>query len=281
MPPRKGKSVRNIVVVSDLHCGCRLGLMPLAGVPLDDGGTVHPSNLQRKTWAMWREFWDVWVPSVTHGEPFALVVNGDALEGNHHGSTTQVSHNLGDQRKIAYEVLAPEVRKACAYYHVRGTEAHVGQSAVDEEGLAKDLGAIPNEEGQHARWELWSRVGNSLVHFLHHIGTTGSSAYESTAVHKELVESFVEAGRWGLEPPRIIVRSHRHRYFESRISGAGGYFIGTVTPAWQLKTPHTYKIPGARLSQPQIGGIVIRQGDEELHVRAKTWQIERPKAVVL
>ena len=141
--------------------------------------------------------------------------------------------------------------------------------------MARALHAIPNEDGQHNRWELWLRVGGHLVHFLHHIGTTGSAAYEATAVHKELTESFVEAGRFGKEPPQVVVRSHRHRYLKDEIYGDKGYYISVVTPAWQAKTPFTWKIPGARLSQPQFGGLLIRKGEDELYPRSKVWCLER------
>lgn len=289
MTRARAKNPTNIIVVSDTHCGCGLGLCPPEGVQRDEGQPLTPSPLQIKMWSIWEEFWGEWVPRVTRGEPWDLVMNGDAIDGVHHNSTTQMSHNLGDQQKIAIACLKPRIA-ACLksggrYYHVRGTEAHVGQSGESEERLAKSLGAVPNEVGQHARWELWKRIGNfpsrhstgHLCHFLHHIGTTGSSAYESTAVYKEMIESFVEAGRWEDDPPQVIVRSHRHRHFETRIATRRGYGIATVTPAWQLKTPFTWKIPGARLSQPQFGGILIRAGDEELHTRFFVHRLERPK----
>jgi hypothetical protein len=270
--------VRNIVVVSDTHCGCQLGLCPTEGMALDEGGRVMPSPLQRKVWAMWETFWGEWVPQATRNEPFTVVFNGDAIDGRHHGATTQMSHNLKDQVALAYGILKPIVA-ACEgrYYHIRGTEAHVGPSAAEEEALARLLGAIPNADGQHARWELWKKLGPHLVHFLHHIGATGSQAYESTALMKEMTESFVEAGRWGDQPPQIIVRSHRHRCLELRMPTVGGYGMAVVTPAWQLKTPFVYRIPGARLSQPQIGGVLLRLGDEEVYSRSKVWRIERPE----
>ena len=273
----------NIVVFSDTHCGCRLGLCPPDGVPLDDGGNYSPSALQLKVWGIYEEF-RIWTKKVTKGEPWDLVMNGDALDGVHHRAVTQISHNLKDQLACAVYALGPFVkeckRSGGRYYHIRGTEAHVGPSAQEEERLAEHLGAEPNETGQFARWELWKRVGSGkghLCHFLHHIGTTGSQAYESTAVHKELVESFVEAGRWGDEAPQVIVRSHRHRHFETRIAHKDGYAIATVTPAWQLKTPFTYRIPGSRLAQPQFGGVLIRAGDEELHTRFFVRRVERAK----
>ncbi len=269
----------NLVVVSDTHVGCRMGLCPPEGFSLDDGGTYLPSEFQLKLWTMWTEFWTEFVPEATRKEPFGLVINGDAVDGTHHRSVTQLSHNLEDQRRWAEQVFRP-LLPLCEkrLYMVRGTEVHVGQSGQDEEALARKLGAIPNDEGQHARWELWFRMaGDRLIHFLHHIGTTGSVAYEATAVHKELSESYVEAARWGEEPPDMIVRSHRHRYLRTEIPTYKRQGIAVVTPGWQGKTPFVYRIPGGRLQTPQFGGIVIRVADDELFVRPRVWTVSRPR----
>jgi hypothetical protein len=266
---------RNIIVISDTHCGCRLGLCTKT-VKLDGGGTYTPSTLQKKVASFWKEFWGDWVPKVTRGEPYIVVHNGDAIDGVHHRSTTQISHNLYDQTNIAYDALMPVVEGAAAYYHVRGTEAHVGQSGEDEEKLAKLLGAIPNKEGDHARWELWINLHGHLIHFTHHIGVTGSSAYEATAVGKEMVENYVESGRWGRGAAQVVVRSHRHRFGHWKQYGEKGMHISTTTPGWQLKTPHVFK-GGGRLSQPQFGGVMIRVGDEELYTRERVWTVERPQ----
>ena len=271
---------RNQIAFSDTHCGCRVAICPPEGIKLDDGGVYMPSGLQLKIWAIWEEFWNVWVPEATRGEPFICVHNGDAIDGSHHGSTTQISQNIEDQVDLAYNILKPVVEKCEGrYYHIRGTEAHVGQSAVNEERLAKRLDAIPNEHGQYARYELFKKCGDKLVHYMHHVGTTGSSAYESTAVWKEMVEAYVEAGRFGDVPPDVLVRSHRHRNIEIRAGAAKGYCMSLVTAAWQLKTPFTYKIPGGRQSQPQIGGSIIRiSAEDELHARHFVKRMERPRA---
>ena len=276
----KKMRVNNLIVVSDPHGGCRMGLFPPAGVELDPRGPVFPSKLQLKMWALWREFWDVWVPKVTRGEPYAVVINGDSLDGVHHGSTTQISHDLGDQAKIASAIFEPIV-ELCEgrFYMVRGTEAHSGKSGVEEERLAKSLGAVPNEQGQYAAHEHWLEVGHSLVHLLHTIGTTGSAAYESSGPQKELINAYAEAGQWGRRPPNVVVRSHRHRHIETRIPTHLGYGIVFVTPGWQLKTPFAFKIAGARQSQPQLGGSLIRQGDEDWYTRHQVWTMDRPKAV--
>lgn len=272
------RSVRNLVVISDTHAGCRMALMPPHPVALDGGGHYSPSSFQRKLFAWWREFWEEWVPVVTKGEPYDVVHNGDAIDGVHHGSTTQISHNMEDQVRIAELVLAPIVARCQklggAYYHIRGTEAHVGQSGENEERLARNLGAVPNSDGQYARFDLWKRVGTPtkkrhapLVHLLHHIGTTGSAAHEASAVNAELTAAYVEAARWRRDPPDYVIRSHRHRSIAVDLDSACGYAAGIVTPAWQGKTPFVWKVPGARLSEPQVGGVLVRQGDEEHHYR--------------
>lgn len=223
---------------------------------------------------MWLEFWEDFVPTATKGEDFSVVINGDAIDGVHHGSKTQISQNFVDQLNICEKALDGYLDKAKALYWIRGTEAHVGKSAEMEEILAKRLEAVPNEEGQHARYDLWINVGGKLVHILHHIGGTSSQGYESTAVHKELAESYIEAARWGHRPPDVIVRSHRHRHFETKISTANGHAIAVVTPGWQGKTPFAWRLAGARLSTPQFGGIVIRVAHGELFVREKVWTVQ-------
>jgi len=274
--------INNLVVISDIHAGCKLALCPKGGVQLDEGGIYMPSKPQQKLWVMWEYFWDKWVPMVTRGEPYAVVCNGDAVDGVHHNSVTQITHNLTDQGKIAYEILKPVVDKCGGrYYHIRGTEAHVGSSGMQEEALAAKLGAIPDEQGNFARWELWVEVGKGLVHLTHHIGTCGSMAYETSAVQKELEQSFVEAARWGARPPDVIVRSHRHRNVETRIRAKNGFATACVTAGWQLRTPFVYRLAGGRTSQPQIGGTVVRYGDEDMYTRHQVWDIERQKTVVL
>jgi hypothetical protein len=277
MPRKKKQKINNLIVVSDLHCGCQFGLCP-DQVTIDGGGVYRFSPLQEDIYHRWNEFWYEWVPQVTKGEPFAVVCNGDAIDGSHHGSTTQISHNLTDQGKIAYSLLRPVVT-ACEgrYYHIRGTEAHVGQSGQEEERLAMELGAIPDSEGRYARWEMWIEVGNGLVHLSHHIGTAGSLAYETSAVHKELEQAFVEAARWQNRPPDVIVRSHRHRNVETRIQTYHGFATACTTAGWQAKTPFVYKIAGGRQTLPQIGGTLVRCGDEDLFTRHRLWNLARPK----
>lgn len=268
-------AIRQAVVVSDLHCGCQFGLCP-PEVTLDGGGSYRASGLQGKVWRYWDQFWNRYVPRVTRSEPWVLILNGDAIDGVHHGVNTLATSNISDQVGIAEACLRGPVSQAAALYVVRGTEVHVGQSGEDEETLAKRLGAKPDANGRHSRFELRLKLGEALVDVQHHIATVNSNAYETTALTREFVTACEEAGRNGQQRPDCIIRSHRHRYAETRVPVKGGYGIVATCPGWQLKTPLTYRMPGARQALPQFGGLVLRYGDEDgLYVRARVWTIER------
>lgn len=270
------------IVISDTHIGCKLGLCPPGDIALDEGGFYRQSVLQAKVWSWWEnDFWSQWVPTVVRRQPFAVVVNGDLLDGRHHNTTTQISQNLSDQRKIAHIVFGPIVDKCKGrFYIIRGTEAHTGQSGENEETLAQELGAIPNETGNYARWDMWLRIKDRLAHITHHIGITGSMHYETTALMKEYAEACAEAGRWDREAPSWIIRSHRHRHTEIKIPTAKGLGICAVTPGWQLTTPFVWKGAG-RNTTPQFGGTLLRTGDEEHYTRHFIRNIDRTPEVIL
>lgn len=275
-------TVDQCICISDLHFGCRVALCPPSGFPLGDGNLYHPGATQLAIWRAWREFWDEWVPRVTRGEPYAVVINGDLVDGVHHGSVSQFTHDISEQRELAEMVLVPELAGAAAVYVTDGTEAHAGKSSQDDRTIAKAIGAVPNETGRHSRGDLWLALagGRCLVHFAHHIGTTSRLSYETTAVMAEMDAFLSESARWGDQAPDVIVRSHRHRHIRAIIDGHRGDIIGCVTPGWQGKTPFVYRIPGGRVTLPQIGGILIRAGDEENYVRAFTRTLPRSKVEV-
>jgi|2_EtaG_2_1085320.scaffolds.fasta_scaffold04515_11 hypothetical protein len=272
----KTTGLKNLVVVSDTHCGDQLGLCPET-VTLTHGGTYTSSIFQDYVRERWNIFWDEWVPTVTRGEPYSILVNGDAMEGRHHNATHPLTHDLANQQNVAYEMLAPVVAKAKSLYYVSGSPAHSGEAGENEEMLAEMLKAKADERGNRSRYELLIKVGNALVHATHHIGISGSMAYETTALTKEFNEFSSESARWNRPIADILVRSHRHRHSEVSIPTSRGYGIIFVTPSWQLRTPFAFRIPGGRVTTPMIGGSLIRQGNEEFHTRHKTWDTPRTR----
>jgi hypothetical protein len=272
--------MRNLIAIADLHCGDQLAICP-PKITLSNGGTYHASRFQMAIWDAWHEFWNEWVPMVTRGEPYVALLNGDGIDGRHHGSTHQISQNKADQANIAFEVLSPVVERCGGrFYYVSGTPAHAGQDGEDEERLAERLGAVRDKTGNYSRYELYIQVGKALVHASHHIGVTSSMAYEATALGKEYNEFCAESARWHRPIPDIIVRSHRHRHIEVRVPTARGYGIIFITSAWQLKTPFIFRMPGGRVATPMIGGSLIRSGDEEFYTRHFTKETDRTETEI-
>lgn len=273
------KDLRNLVVVSDLHSGCRLALHPRSPSKLDDGGTYKPSRHQLWLADRWDEFWD-WVKVVCKGEPYGVLVNGDAIDGVHHRSTTQISQNIEDQIRICTDLLEPVVERAAGLWMVRGTEAHVGSSGVHEERLAKSLGAIPNAEGQYARWHVKLNLCGRFVYATHHVGATSSHAYLTSAPWRRLTEFLVNSGLTAKEHPGAVIFSHRHTHVRSAKEGRSGPIWVATTPGWQGPTPFSWRIGGM---MPEIGGLVVRvvkasrkvtdTGEEPVKVVARVWQL--------
>jgi len=102
----------NIVTISDLHCGCRLGLLPPEPVQLAHGLETKQNRLQKKLWRIWMEYWE-WVHRNFADEECVLVVNGDAIDGDHHGSKKRIHASVPRQRKAESVVsrLCGETRK--------------------------------------------------------------------------------------------------------------------------------------------------------------------------
>ena len=131
--------------------------------------------------------------------------------------------------------------------------------------------------GNYSRWDLWKKMGPHLFHFAHHIGFTSSAAHETSAVNAELSLMFTASGKSGDRPPTIAVRSHRHMCCEVRFPDEKYYTGAFCTPAWQLRTPFSFRVARGRCYMPQVGGALIRLGDEELHTRFFIRNVKRDK----
>jgi hypothetical protein len=259
------------IVVSDLHIASTAGLCPPWGIRVDGGGTYMPNKYQGATWVCWKNFWEKHVPRACEGlRPKFVVLNGDIFEGLHHNQTGVVTTTWEEMKRAALTILGP-IREICdRLYIVRGTEAHAGRMGEAEEGLGVLLGAEENDIGERSSWQLWGKLDNVLCHFAHHISTTSSAAYETSAPMRELTAALVEAAQWDQPMPHLFVRSHRHRFGLVPIPSATGDRIQiVVTPGWQLKTPHVERIDRMRL--PHIGGVVLLAEAGSCQVRERLY----------
>lgn len=266
-----------IIVVSDLHVGSFTGLCLPEGKQ-DGGGYYIPNKFQKSLWDYWRDFWDVFVPSQTkRARSVTVVVNGDIIDGNHHNTVALWTNDTDTQATNAVEILKPIAKKYKTYV-IRGTEAHSGPGSKADDRVAREIGAVPEETtGDHSVWQLWLDVDGVTFNIAHHIGVTSSAAYETSAPMREMIAGLIESSQWNQKLPRMVVRSHRHRFVPVTIPSIYGRIQCVITPAWQLKTPFTERID--RMRMPHIGGVVFKVEDNQCQVLEKMYPLPQPEAI--
>lgn len=244
---KKSKSVRMVVIVSDLHCGSTVGLLPPDFVTLE-GNEIQQNAVQRWLWECWTDATERWLPSIVGSDPFALVVLGDAVEGDHHRTTQIISKDMIDHRNAAVECLSPMAKRAAATFVVEGTECHVGNV---EHTLAGKLKAVPDPDTGKPAWErLDLTVAGTRSIFQHHITVAIRSYLEASGLGIALGNEQLEAAKNGEQPPKCLFSAHRHRYGEFR--DASGLCV--VSPPWQVKTRHGMKVVPSARTRP---GLVV------------------------
>lgn len=284
-------SQRTVVlgVVSDLHAGSTIGLCPADGVHLDDGGSYMPSKEQLWLWEHWLAGWG-FVQDIVKREDadFGLVVNGDATDGNHHGTVQILSGAEGAHIKCATECLrVPLAGHPKWVWVVRGTEAHVGKSGGLEEGMAVALnreGAPIQRDVNTGAWSSWYvmlDIHGKLIDFAHH-GRMGQRAHTRAGYARHFAHDiWTERMLRGERAPAVAVRSHYHTFEDSGPPHPTRPTTRVIQmPAWQLKTAFVWRVGVESLSDVGMVALVIRpEGPIEVHPyvispsRGATWKL--------
>lgn len=248
-----------IAVISDVHAGSSVALCP-ERIALDDGGEYVASTAQRWLWQNWLAFWRR-VESERRAQQAALyvVVNGDLTEGNHHGTTQIVNGNPTAQAAVVNACMKPVLAlEPDRMFFVRGTEAHVGVSACQEErialGLQKDGRPVEGDPaiGTASWWHLKMLVHGHRLDIAHH-GRMGTRPWtKHTGVGTLAAQIFYEHCARSEPYPALAIRSHYHRYADS---GSLHPVRVVQTPAWQLATAYVHKV--APDSMADVGGVLI------------------------
>jgi len=273
LPPVPGMD-RRVAVVSDIHAGSTVGVCA-APVPLDDGQTVHPSEVQGWLADLWTEYWE-WVGR-QRGDWLAVLVNGDLFDGDHHGTYQLMARHPGVESAVArrlFEVVLD--LKPDALIFVRGTESHVGGSGSKEERFARwcaERGApvvVDPTSGTSSWWHFRGQFGSTLLDATHHGRIGGREWTKHNAVLNQAADIVLSHAETGDPVPDLAIRSHLHTFSDS----GHNYRTRVIqTPAWQLKTSFGHRVVADKVSD--IGGLLVTLPDDApATVEAK---ITRPK----
>jgi len=209
--------MKRVVVISDMHCGHRLGLTPPTA-HRDVNGRIR--KLQDALWDWYSD------QAAGLGKVDLLVVNGDAIDGNakRNGGVELFTTDRHLQADAA--VACVEEFNATRVVVISGTPYHSGDCEEFERHLATRLGAE-----FAGRREV--RVEGVVFNFRHHIGSSALHHGRATAVLRSQLNDILDksVGRGG-QIADVIVRSHAHYYVHVE-NGVGHAF---VTPALQINS---------------------------------------------
>lgn len=268
-------SPRVAVFISDLHCGSPSGLLPPELVNLDDN-PIGQNPFQRWLWKCWEDCWG-WALDEIGRDPWALIVNGDIIEGNHHGTRELISPRDEDHGTAAYHALTPLVKAAAATYMVQGTECHTGEAEHKMATRWKTEGlAVRTPDSRRASWpSLRLEIAGCLNHIAHHINTTSRPYLEGSQPSIHLGVERVEAARTNSGVPRCVWRAHRHVFGSWR--DAHGCL--TVTPPWKGHDRYTRKVvPAASITVGLVMADWRHRDDGDIpDIRPKMHTAQAPK----
>lgn len=260
---------RLLAVFSDLHAGSTVALMPPGFVTIE-GTAMEQTPLQSWLWQCWQDG-QAWLADLVGQDPYALVLNGDLIEGAHHGTKQIISPDILDHVACALEIIRPMHAKAARTFVVRGTECHTGST---EHGIAQAL-KLPDV----ARDRLTIDIAGVRCVFRHHIGTSTRRGLQGTQLSMQLSEEQVEAA-CNREPiPRVLCCAHRHVFGHWK----DNHGLCVVSPPWQGLSRFAHKVVSQARTKPGLFVLDWRGvPDGELpHVHARTYDTPQPEAVTL
>lgn len=268
-------AIKIIVDLSDIHAGSTAGLLP-PGFLNFEKNEISQNPIQRWLWKSWLRC-NGWIDEVVGGDPFALVLNGDMLEGIHHGTKQIISPEMGDHLQAAFQIVAPLAAKAEKVFVVRGTECHVNNH---EQALGDMLAAEKNPDiGKRVFDRLTLDVNGVRCVFRHHITTTMRRNLAGSGLSLALAEEQIEATNNGEPLPRVLCCAHRHKYGEYKDDNG----VCVVTPPWQMLTRFGHKVVSAARTKP--GAVILdwrgKKEKELPEVHGKTYSTPEPKAITL
>ena len=269
-----------LLLASDTHCGSTIGLCPPEGVRLDDGQEVKPSKPQAWLWWCWEQVHKAAAETAKAAKgPLWTVLNGDLVDGDHHGTAQIMSRHPDAQHYIADRTFSlTKDLKPARLFVVRGTEVHTGTSGSAEEGIAKMLGAERDPETHlWSRWHLRIRVHGKLVDVQHHGKGLGRLPHTkqngANALAWRVWQTHAERS---LEPPALVVRSHLHQFADSY--GAHRQTRALFLPSFQLKTAYVHRVAADEIAD--VGAVVVVvEPDGRMDVRPILFQPEMPRVV--
>ena len=224
-----GKKKKRVVVISDLHCGHRVGLTP---PKYGDRSTTKWNKAQRELWTEYNRM------VKEHGPADVLFVLGDVIDGRGEksGSTELITTDRIEQGEMAAECI--NLWKAKKKVMVFGTAYHVGNKEDFETPVAELV------EASKIGGQEWVKVDNVMFDLKHFISNSGIPHGKGTALSKEWLWNIVWALRDEQPLVDVFLRGHIHSF---DYAGNDNYLAISLPALQGLGSKFGSRIPSKRV----------------------------------
>ena len=197
------------------------------------------------------------------GKKIKVVMNGDAIDGNHHGTQQIITGNPKDHSKIHVELME-NFLDACGFsvkngdelYYISGTESHTGW---EEYGIAERMQVW----GARYTDELRLKVNGRNFWFTHQGPKPGKGTNEGNPLRNFAKDVYWDSIKEKKEPPHMISTSHFHKSSYESYNDSYAHTVHIeVLPSWQMKT--RFGIGVSPFQRNDIGmafNVVTAEGD--------------------
>ncbi len=253
--PKQTKDILQ-VVIADTHSGSNYALFLNR-----EWHGIKTSHIPRAKQLQIRQQFETYAAEVKQariGKQVKLVINGDAIDGDHHRSGDVCSLIEKEQADIHIELMTEfqsliDWQAGDEIYYTKGTQTHVHEQ---EYYIGKEMNAIP--DGDFYAWNILKLNSNGVVSwFVHHGPTRGKGSNEGNSMRNWLKDIYNEAVKDGTPIPDIVYTGHVHDpTYSSYIHRNKMEFRtihGIILPSWQMKTDYGYQV--AAVSKNKIGGV--------------------------
>lgn len=210
------KSKKRICIVSDFHCGHRVGLTP---------PKWHDMFPKEKYAVMEKKLWKWYSEKIKTIKPIDLLfVNGDCIEGKapRSGSTELITADRNIQCEMAKECILETGAKEIIMIY--GTPYHTGYSEDWEDQIAKSVGA------KQIGSQLWVDVNGLVFDLKHFVSKTSVPYTKGTPLLKEKIWNMIWSEFEEQPKADVIIRSHVHSF---DYVGFSDKWLAITTPALQ------------------------------------------------
>jgi hypothetical protein len=245
------------VTISDTHSGSNYALF-LPTIWRGNKNNSHaPGGVQIKIRKQFEKFAGE-VATARKDKRVRLVINGDAIDGDHHNSGDVCTLDERDQADIHIELMQ-EFQKRIKWmagdeiYYTRGTQSHVHEM---ENYIGERMNSVM--DGDFYLHDLLKLDTNGVISwYAHHGPGAGSGANEGNTLRNWLKRTVEDAEKDGERPPDVVYTGHVHTpTYNTCVYREKMKFKtihGIILPSWQAKT--IYARMKAPVQKNKIGGV--------------------------